>query len=143
MSADLKQKGYEKDAFLREERLGGFRLGDKVRFVAFLNDRGQPEAKFLKPVDDAGRDSGEGDRWSKLGADRSKMKTGMAGANLDSIVKNCRRAKDAQPGDIIGQLVGTIKNNVTNSVIRCFLVLIKPVTYKPSMRQMPPSPRII
>lgn len=43
----LKSAGYN-DVFLHREQLGGFDVGSEVAFVAFLNKKGQPQAKDLR-----------------------------------------------------------------------------------------------
>merc|ERR1719506_272133 len=37
-SPDLKAQGYEMDAFLHKDMLGGFNVGDMVSFAAYLKD---------------------------------------------------------------------------------------------------------
>merc|ERR1712194_108060 len=44
---DLVQRGYTSDVFLHQMHLGGFQAGATVHFTAFVNSKGQPQAKDL------------------------------------------------------------------------------------------------
>jgi len=46
----LKEQGYN-DVFLHREQLGPFDVGSEVAFTAFLNRKGQPQARDLKPFE--------------------------------------------------------------------------------------------
>lgn len=46
----LQQLGYTNDAFLHHEQLGSFDVGAEVAFTAFVNSKGQPQAKDLQPA---------------------------------------------------------------------------------------------
>lgn len=46
----LKEQGYN-DVFLHREQLGPFDVGSEVSFTAFLNRKGQPQARDLRPFD--------------------------------------------------------------------------------------------
>eukprot|EP00933_Yihiella_yeosuensis_P084253 TRINITY_DN9867_c0_g2_i2.p1 TRINITY_DN9867_c0_g2~~TRINITY_DN9867_c0_g2_i2.p1 ORF type:complete len:287 (+),score=69.29 TRINITY_DN9867_c0_g2_i2:71-931(+) len=52
---DLKADGYNNDCFLHHAQLGGFEVGAEVLFTAFLNGKGQPQAKNLRAVGGAKR----------------------------------------------------------------------------------------
>merc|ERR1719408_792292 len=45
---DLAAQGQSGEVFLNHEELGEFEVGAQVSFTAFLNSKGQPEAKDLK-----------------------------------------------------------------------------------------------
>lgn len=44
----LQELGYSNDAFLHHEQLGSFDVGAEVTFTAFVNSKGQPQAKDLQ-----------------------------------------------------------------------------------------------
>eukprot|EP00930_Biecheleria_cincta_P020104 TRINITY_DN15188_c0_g1_i1.p1 TRINITY_DN15188_c0_g1~~TRINITY_DN15188_c0_g1_i1.p1 ORF type:complete len:380 (-),score=64.74 TRINITY_DN15188_c0_g1_i1:208-1347(-) len=46
----LKEQGYN-DVFLHREQLGNFDVGSEVAFTVFLNKKGQPQARDLKPFE--------------------------------------------------------------------------------------------
>lgn len=45
---DVQAQGYSSDVFLSPEELGAFEVGSQVSFTAFLNSKGQPEARDLQ-----------------------------------------------------------------------------------------------
>mmetsp|Transcript_42229 Transcript_42229/g.130868 ORF Transcript_42229/g.130868 Transcript_42229/m.130868 type:complete len:290 (+) Transcript_42229:70-939(+) len=55
VSEGLHQMGYQNDVFVHWDQLSGRNIGEQVSFTAFLNSKGQPQAKDLQP---AGTDSG-------------------------------------------------------------------------------------
>merc|ERR1719198_378280 len=44
---DLKQQGFN-DVFLHHQQVGSFQIGDSFQFTAYLNSKGQPQAKDLQ-----------------------------------------------------------------------------------------------
>lgn len=46
---DLAALGYQTDVFLHHAQMAGYAVGAQVSFTAFLNGKGQPQAKDLRP----------------------------------------------------------------------------------------------
>jgi len=46
----LRSKGFNNDVFLHHQALESFELHDEVHFTCFLNKKGQPQSKDLKPT---------------------------------------------------------------------------------------------
>mmetsp|Transcript_34962 Transcript_34962/g.111094 ORF Transcript_34962/g.111094 Transcript_34962/m.111094 type:complete len:83 (+) Transcript_34962:1341-1589(+) len=51
VSEVLQQMGYMNDVFVQWDQLNGRNIGEKVSFTAFLNSKGQPQAKDVLPAD--------------------------------------------------------------------------------------------
>jgi len=47
---DLQAQGYGNDVFLHREQIGTCQVGQDVTFTAFLNSRGQPQARYCQPL---------------------------------------------------------------------------------------------
>jgi len=47
---DLRSFGCQHDVFLHHQQLGEFEVGARVLFTAYMNSKGQPQAKDLKPL---------------------------------------------------------------------------------------------